>query len=319
MKPRIGITMGDPNGIGAEIIAKALCCSELQELAEFIVFGNEEIIKAAAILVGMRGEFKIAETGDFGIGDLRPGIAEKSAGRASLGYIEGAVKSAMEGKLDAIVTAPIAKEATHLAGSKFPGHTEMLQSLTGAKDARMMFDGGAFRVALQTIHTALAEVPALINEAEILRTIEIVNDALISQFGIVNPKIVVCGLNPHAGEVGAFGREEIVHIIPAIQSARRGGIDVSGPLPADTLFYYAAKGRWDMVIAMYHDQGLVPFKMLSFDDGVNVTLGLPIIRTSPDHGTAYDIAWRGEANPSSMAAAVKLAVRLARSKTASRV
>jgi 4-hydroxythreonine-4-phosphate dehydrogenase len=178
----------------------------------------------------------------------------------------------------------------------------------------MMFEGGRFRVVLVTIHCALSEVPRLINQGKILATIELTHESLISLFGVPEPEIVVCGLNPHAGEAGAFGNEEILHIAPAIVRAREKGIDVSGPMPADTLFYYALQGRWDAVIAMYHDQGLIPFKMVSFDEGVNVTLGLPIIRTSPDHGTAYDIAWKGKANPSSMIAAIKVAISLVKNK-----
>ncbi|HKQ31760.1 MAG TPA: 4-hydroxythreonine-4-phosphate dehydrogenase PdxA, partial [Thermodesulfobacteriota bacterium] len=201
--------------------------------------------------------------------------------------------------------------STHLAGSRFPGHTEMLKELTGAEDAVMMFEGGSFRVVLVTIHTALRDVPKLITKESVLSVIKITHRALLDKFKIPQPKIAVCGLNPHAGESGAFGDEEIVHITPAVAEARKLGIGVTGPQPADTLFYYANQGKWDAVVAMYHDQGLIPFKMLSFNVGVNLTLGLPIIRTSPDHGTAFNIAWKGVADPSSMIAAVKVASRLA--------
>ena len=197
---------------------------------------------------------------------------------------------AMNKDIEAIVTAPISKESIHFAGSKYPGHTEMLQDLTGSDNAIMLFEGGKFRVALMTIHVALSEVPKLITKDRVYDYISICNSELKSKFGIPEPKIVVCGLNPHAGEVGAFGREEIEEIIPAIEKANGEGVKVEGPLPADTLFYNALQGKWDLVISMYHDQGLIPFKMLSFDTGVNVTIGLPLIRTSPDHGTAFDIA-----------------------------
>lgn len=217
----------------------------------------------------------------------------------------------MSGEIDAIVTAPISKESTHLAGSHFPGHTEMLKELTGADEAVMMFEGGSFRVVLVTIHTALRNVPDLITKESVLSVIKITHRALVDKFRIPQPKIAVCGLNPHAGESGAFGDEEIVHIAPAVSEAREFGVGITGPLPADTLFYYANQGKWDAVVAMYHDQGLIPFKMLSFNVGVNLTLGLPIIRTSPDHGTAFNIAWQGVADPSSMIAAVKVAARLA--------
>jgi 4-hydroxythreonine-4-phosphate dehydrogenase len=313
-KPKIGITMGDPNGIGPEVIVKALTCSELQGLCQPVVFGSEEVLEEAKKIVGMSSVFDFAKVGDFDRARIRPGKPDKRAGEASLSCIREAVRFALEDKIDAVVTAPITKESIHLAGAKYPGHTEMLQELTGAKRVAMMFEGGRFRVVLVTIHCALSEVPRLINQGKILATIELTHESLISLFGVPEPEIVVCGLNPHAGEAGAFGNEEILHIAPAIVRAREKGIDVSGPMPADTLFYYALQGRWDAVIAMYHDQGLIPFKMVSFDEGVNVTLGLPIIRTSPDHGTAYDIAWKGKANPSSMIAAIKVAISLVKNK-----
>jgi len=180
-----------------------------------------------------------------------------------------------------------------------------------------LFEGGEFRVVLVTIHCALSEVPKLITQDRVFNAIELTHNSLVELFNIRSPKIVVCGLNPHAGESGIFGNEETEHIIPAVRRATDLGIDVTGPLPADTIFYRARKGIWDAVISMYHDQGLIPFKMLSFDDGVNVTLGLPIIRTSPDHGTAFDIAWEGKANPSSMIAAIMVAARLARNRVSS--
>jgi 4-hydroxythreonine-4-phosphate dehydrogenase len=313
-KPKIGITMGDPNGIGPEVIVKALACSELQGLCQPVVLGSEEIMEEAKKIVGMSTAFDFVNVGDFDRAILRPGKPDKKAGEVSLSCIREAVRFALEEKIDAVVTAPITKESIHLTGAKYPGHTEMLQELTGAKRVAMMFEGGKFRVVLVTIHCALSEVPRLIDQERVLSTIELTHESLSNLFGVPTPKIAVCGLNPHAGEAGAFGDEEILHIVPAIEKARSKGIDITGPVPADTLFYYAAQGRWDAVIAMYHDQGLIPFKMLSFDEGVNVTLGLPIIRTSPDHGTAYDIAWKGRANPSSMIAAIKLAARLVGNK-----
>jgi 4-hydroxythreonine-4-phosphate dehydrogenase len=313
-KPRIGITMGDPNGIGPEVIVKALACSELQDLCTPVVFGSAEIMEEAQRLTGLGTGFDTVSIGHFGKDKLHPGYPEKTAGEASLAYIREAVRIALDGKIEAVVTAPISKESIHLAGAKYPGHTEMLQELTGAKRVAMMFEGGRFRVVLVTIHCALSQVPGLINEEKVLSTIELTHESLIRLFRIVKPTIVVCGLNPHAGEAGAFGNEEILHVIPAVMRAKESGIEVTGPMPADTLFYHAAQGKWDAVIAMYHDQGLIPFKMLSFDEGVNITLGLPIIRTSPDHGTAYDIAWKGKANPSSMIAAIKVAVNLVKNK-----
>jgi 4-hydroxythreonine-4-phosphate dehydrogenase len=313
-KPIIGITMGDPNGIGAEVIVKALLCSEIQSLCVPLVFGDAQILEEAKKLTCISNEVKVISITKLDREGSRPGRPDRKAGEASLLYIKEAVQFALDGKVDAIVTAPISKESIHLAGAKYPGHTEMLQDLTGAKRVAMMFEGGKFRVVLVTIHCALSDVPRLINEEKILSTIELADESLINLFRIPEPKIVVSALNPHAGEAGAFGNEEQLYIIPAIQKARERGMNVVGPIPADTLFYLAAHGKWDAVIAMYHDQGLIPFKMLSFDEGVNVTLGLPIIRTSPDHGTAYDIAWKGKANPSSMISAINVAVKLARNR-----
>ncbi len=313
-KPKIGITMGDPNGVGPEVIVKALSHPDIAGSCEIVIFGDRGVIEKAA--GSSLPEVNIIEPSDFGSGDLKPGFIDRKAGQASLDYIKAAVQSAMAAEIDAVVTAPISKESTHLAGSTYPGHTEMLKDLTDADQAVMMFEGSTFKVMLVTIHEALANVPDLITKERVLSTIKITHDALIKQFRIAEPKIVVCGLNPHAGESGVFGREEIDHIIPAVEEAKDQGVHLEGPLPADTLFYYANRGRWDAVVAMYHDQGLIPFKMISFNDGVNITLGLPIIRTSPDHGTAFDIAWQGSADPSSMVEAVKVAVRLAKNKSA---
>ena len=303
--------MGDPNGISPEIVVKALNSSEVTDVCSPVVFGSSEILESAANLTGLKLNFEIVDTSKFGTADLKPARVDRKAGEASLSYIREAVKAALSRRIDAVVTAPISKESTHLAGSKFPGHTEMLKDLTGADEVVMMFEGGSFRVVLVTIHTALREVPKLITKEKVLSVINITHRALVNQFKIKDPKLVVCGLNPHAGESGAFGDEEILHIAPAVAEARKLGITVTGPLPADTLFYYAHKGKWDAVVAMYHDQGLIPFKMLSFNVGVNLTLGLPIIRTSPDHGTAFNIAWKGIADPSSMIASVIVASRLA--------
>ncbi len=304
--------MGDPNGISPEIVVKALNADEVSDICSPVVYGSREILESAASLTELKLDCRIIEPFEYGAADLKPCRVDRKAGEASLSYVREAVKDAVSGGIDAVVTAPISKESTHLAGSKFPGHTEMLRELTGAREAVMMFDGGNFRVVLVTIHTALRDVPKLITKHSVLSVIMITHRALVDQFKIKEPKLAVCGLNPHAGESGAFGDEEIIHIAPAVAEARKLGVGVSGPLPADTLFYYANKGKWDAVVAMYHDQGLIPFKMVSFNVGVNMTLGLPIIRTSPDHGTAFNIAWKGIADPSSMVAAIKLAARLAR-------
>ncbi|MFA9408350.1 MAG: 4-hydroxythreonine-4-phosphate dehydrogenase PdxA [Candidatus Dadabacteria bacterium] len=312
-KPIIGITMGDPNGVGPEVIVKAISSNEIKDLCEIVIFGDAGILQKAAN--NSVSNIQIVECSEFGLEDLKPSTLDRKAGQASLDYITTAVKSALENEIDAIVTAPISKESTHLAGSKYPGHTEMLKDLSGSNQAVMMFEGQKFKVMLVTIHEALSNVPKLISKDRVLSTIKLTHDSLVNLFKIEAPKIVVCGLNPHAGESGAFGNEEIDHIIPAVEEARELGINVEGPLPADTLFYYANQGKWDAVVAMYHDQGLIPFKMVSFNDGVNITLGLPIIRTSPDHGTAFDIAWKGVADPSSMIAAIKVAAQFAINKS----
>ncbi|MGH7885127.1 MAG: 4-hydroxythreonine-4-phosphate dehydrogenase PdxA [Thermodesulfobacteriota bacterium] len=309
-KPKIGITMGDPNGIGPEVAVRAYYDQAIVKLCDIVFIGSKDVLNKANQKFGDDRNINVVDPTDFYSKDLTPSIVSKDAGNASVKCIERAVKMALSKEIDAIVTAPISKESIHLAGSKYPGHTEMLQDLTFSENAVMLFEGGKFRVALMTIHAALSEVPKLITTEKVLNTIRICNSELKKKFGILDPKIVVCGLNPHAGEAGAFGREEIEHIIPAVKKAKGEGVDVEGPLPADTLFYNALEGKWDLVIAMYHDQGLIPFKMLSFDTGVNVTIGLPIIRTSPDHGTAFDIAWKGAANPQSMIEAVKVAVKL---------
>ena len=306
-KPVIGITMGDPCGIGPEVAVKAIASDFVRERVTPIVFGDKSVIEKAKTLVGTQLQFEVIDLTNVPESLLKSPTPTAEAGMASLKYIETAAAYALEGTVDAIVTAPINKQSIHLAKSPFPGHTELLMHLTGAENVVMMFDGGRFRVALVTIHVPLSKVPSLITIDGVFTTIDIVHSSLVRLCGIPNPRICVTGLNPHAGEGGAFGDEEVRCIEPAIQKALKRGIDVEGPMPADTLFYYAAQGRWDAVVAMYHDQGLIPFKMLSFDEGVNVTLGLPFVRTSPDHGTAFDIAWKGVANPTSMISAIKLA------------
>jgi 4-hydroxythreonine-4-phosphate dehydrogenase len=230
-------------------------------------------------------------------------------GRACVSYIKKAVEFALSKHVDGIVTAPISKEALKMAGFKWPGHTEMLADLTNTKDYTMMLIGKPLRVILVTIHTALKNVPDLITKSKVLKTIRLAKKAC-DMLNIRNPRIAVAGLNPHAGEAGIFGNEEFKKIIPAVKEAIKEGIPVSGPYPPDTIFHKAYKGDVDIVVCMYHDQGLIPLKMIAFDKGVNVTIGLPFVRTSPDHGTAYDIAWKGMANPLSMIEAIKVAAML---------
>ena len=309
-KPKIGITMGDPNGVGPEVVIKSVNDPLVLDICEPVLYGCKQVFKRAEVETGLTHHCQIVDSGKFDNMEIAPGTVEKEAGAASIYFIECAVKDVIDKELDAIVTAPISKESIHLAGSPYPGHTEMLQELTGSENAVMLFAGGPFKVALATIHVALSEVPGLIKRENILNVIRVCNKDLKQKFKISTPRIAVCGLNPHAGEAGAFGREEIEEIKPAVEKGRDENINVEGPFPADTLFYSANKGNWDIVISMYHDQGLIPFKMLAFDTGVNVTLGLPIVRTSPDHGTAFDIAWKGLAKPTSMIEAIKLAAEL---------
>lgn len=311
-KPKIGVTIGDPNGIGPEVVLKSVNDPEIERLCTPVLYGPERIFRKASLATGLCIEPKIAYKDEFGDFEITPGSSRAEAGRVSLFYVERAVRDVLSKKIDAVVTAPISKESIRLAGSEHPGHTEMLRDLTGAESTVMLFEGGPFRVALVTIHIALSEVPSLITKEKVLSVIKTCGRELREKFHVQRPRIIVCGLNPHAGEAGAFGREEEEEIRPAVESAKKEGMDVEGPLPADTVFYYANKNACDLVIAMYHDQGLVPFKMVAFDSGVNVTLGLPIVRTSPDHGTAFDIAWKGVAKPQSMISAVKLASKLVR-------
>ncbi|MCH8029959.1 MAG: 4-hydroxythreonine-4-phosphate dehydrogenase PdxA [Candidatus Dadabacteria bacterium] len=308
-EPVIGITMGDACGIGPEVVVKALESGELAEGFTPVVIGDDRVLKRAKQLCSASRNYQFVNQSSLHPEIIKEARPSEEVGRASLSYISYAVKMAMQGKLDAIVTAPISKESIHMAGSEHPGHTELIKEQSGAKRVAMMFEGGAFRVVLVTIHVPLSEVPGLITKDSVLSTIEITDESLKKLCGIEEPRIAVAGLNPHAGEGGSFGDEESRQITPAVVLAQRRGIDAQGPFPPDTLFYRAARGEWDVVVAMYHDQGLIPFKMLSFDEGVNVTLGLPFVRTSPDHGTAFDIAWKGTANPRSMIEAVKTAIR----------
>ena len=286
-KPRVAITAGDPAGIGPEIAARAAADPSVLDVCEPIVYH--------------------ASNGQT----FAPGQLSAGAGRAAYDAIVQAVDAARAGTIDAIATAPVNKEAFRLAGLPWNGHTDLLAHLTGAKHVAMMFYSDALRVVLATVHIALAEVPHALTTASLAATIDLTAREL-PRFGIARPRIAVAGLNPHAGEHGLFGREEETIMAPAIEAGRARGIDVAGPFPADTIFVRARRGEFDVVIACYHDQGLIPVKLVAFGQAVNVTLGLPIIRTSVDHGTAFDIAGKGIADPQSMIAAVRLAARLAR-------
>jgi 4-hydroxythreonine-4-phosphate dehydrogenase len=287
IKPRVAITAGDPAGIGPEFAARAARDPRVLDVCEPIVYGPPD----GAIFI--------------------PGALSADAGRAAYDVIVRAAADAQGGVVKALATAPVNKEAFRLAGLPWSGHTDLLAHLTGAADVAMMFYSDALRVVLATIHIPLADVPRTLTARSLEATIALTAREL-PRFGIARPRIAVAGLNPHAGEHGLFGREEETAIAPAIAASRARGIDVSGPFPGDTVFLRAHRGEFDVVVACYHDQGLIPVKLLAFGRAVNVTLGLPIVRTSVDHGTAFDIAGKGVADPESMIAAVLLAARLAR-------
>lgn len=278
------------------------CCSgaSLSLASDELVFGEQRLpVKALSQLELSRQVF---------------GRPQSSSGRAMADYIEWACSRCVAGDVAGMVTAPINKELLRAAGVAFPGHTELLADRCEVDEVVMMLAGETLRVCLVTTHCALRDVPQRLNAERILTTIRIVASSLQRQFGIEKPRLAVLALNPHAGEGGLFGDEESRHIAPAIAAARAEGVLASGPHSADTLFWFAAQGEYDAVICMYHDQGLIPLKLLHFDDGVNVTLGLPIVRTSVDHGTAYDLAGTGQASPASLIAAVRMAAAMARNQ-----
>ncbi len=320
---KVAITMGEPGGVGPEVIIKALYCAEIRNYCDPIVIGDAEIMKEAVkltrlpLIIRSISNFSDAKpkAGNIEVLNIKSrllvkkGVPSKSAGRAFVKYIRKAVELALKNKVKGIVTAPVSKESLKMAGYAWPGHTEMLAELTNSKDYAMMFISENLKIILSTIHISLKEVPKKINEKLVFKTIRLAKKGT-DMLGIEKPRIAVAGLNPHAGESGIMGTEESCIIVPAIKRAQKRGIDVSGPYPPDVIFHKAYNGDFDIIVCMYHDQGLIPFKMIAFDTGVNVTVGLPIIRTSPDHGTGFDIAWKNAANPSSMLEAIKLASKL---------
>ncbi|MEM6315908.1 MAG: 4-hydroxythreonine-4-phosphate dehydrogenase PdxA [Planctomycetota bacterium] len=333
-RPTIAISMGDPAGIGPEVVVKALADPQLRRRARFIIYGLNELLAYAAD----QAEFDVFWWRDSYRGKLRhyphdvvvvdydaydilgPAVAapSKLGGEASMRFVLDGIRAATDGIADALVTAPICKESWKLAGYGFPGHTELLAERTKARQHAMMFVGGPLKVVLATIHVPLNSLWGTLNIGSVLRPTELLHKSLVDDFGIPSPRIAVAGLNPHASENGLFGDEEERIIAPAILHAREAGINAIGPVSPDVVFREAAQGRYDAVVAMYHDQGLIPVKLLAFDESVNMTLGLPIIRTSPDHGTAFDIVGKNRANPGSMTAAIRMAVELAEKRKAKR-
>jgi 4-hydroxythreonine-4-phosphate dehydrogenase len=322
-RPIIGITMGDPVGIGPEIILSALVNPSIYKKCRPLVIGDMERLKVLKGYIKSDLQFNAVKEPKNGVyqcgcvdvvstfklepGQILWGEPTALTGKAMVSYITSTIDMAIQGRIDAMVTCPINKQAMHMAGFFYNGHTEILAEKTNTTAFAMMLAGDKLRVVLVTIHIPLKDVSSVLSKEKILQTIIITGSSLSGRFGLKKPRIAVAGLNPHAGEGGIFGHEEERMILPAVNLAKSQGLDVFGPYPPDTIFYHAQNGLYDAVICMYHDQGLIPFKMIHFKDGVNTTLGLPIIRTSVDHGTAYDIAGKGKADPGSLTAAIKMA------------
>lgn len=330
-KPIIAVTMGDPAGIGPEIVLKALADPAIKKACRPLLLGDWGVLERArrgrfksAKLIRWRPEQELLSMLDHPSGHLvcslsalskqesRPGIASKAGGHGAFRYIQVAAKLVLSKVAHGMATAPISKHSLISAGYNYPGHTELLAELTRTPECRMMLMGAKLRVVPVTGHIRFAKVPRSLTRANIQTTLQLTEGGLKNYFGITRPRIAVAALNPHGGEAGIFGDEEIKVIAPAVRHAQRQGIGVSGPYPADSLFHHAARGDYDAVVCMYHDQGLIPLKLHHFYGGVALTLGPPFIRTSVDHGTAYDIAGSGKADASSMKEAILLAARLAR-------
>ena len=324
-RPRVGITMGDPAGIGPEVVLKAVAEQEVWAVCCPVIIGDAQLLAHTARTLGLQCGYQIVRHDEelprrsiepiiFHLhniqGHIKPGIESAVAGRAAAEYIEAAVALCASGGIDAIATAPINKRALFLGGYSFPGHTEFLAHLTGTDDYAMGFVAANLRVVLISTHVPLSQAIGLVRRERFEKTIRLAHHEL-QRWGLANPRIAVAALNPHGAEGGLFGIEEASEILPAVESCKViDRINVSGPYSADTVFLRASRGEFDAVIACYHDQAMIPVKCLSFGEAVNITLGLPFIRTSVDHGTAFDIAGRGIAEHSSMVAAIKLAADL---------
>ena len=323
-KPCIAITMGDPAGIGPEICLDLLNDSEISNLCSPIVFGDYSVLQSCAKKTNKSFDFtEISESelrntckkGVFdleliNLNELNPGIADGNTGRATYGYLTSAIDACLAKKVDAVVTCPANKEALQAGGVSQPGHTEIIAEHTSTEKFCMAFFSNEISCSLVTVHCGYSEVPALLSIDRIYDVISLTRQAHQKLLGR-EPRLAICGLNPHGGENGLFGNQEEENIIiPAIKKARKEGMEILGPLPPDTAFTAHIRKSIDAYVCMYHDQGLIPVKALAFEEAVNVTLGLPIIRTSVDHGTALDIAWQGKADPSSLKSSVRLAVRM---------
>jgi len=327
--PRIAITMGDPSGVGPELCTQLLNNDEVVNACTPIVFGSADVLQAAADQCGHRFTASVVDSqtpegleqltapaifdiGGESSGNVQPGIVSKATGADSFGYIQSAISAALAGHVAGVATGPINKAAWKMAGIDYPGHTELFAERFGSEEFAMMMTSPAFSCSLVTTHVGYSEVPTQLTIDSILEVIHLTYDSLKRILGR-QPRLVALGLNPHAGEGGLFGNQEEEKVIrPAVEKAIAAGIDIEGPIPPDTGFLPWRREQTDGYVCMYHDQGLIPFKAFNFDTGVNITLGLPIVRTSVDHGTALDIAWQGKADVASFISAVKLAARLAK-------
>lgn len=340
MKPLIAITMGDKNGIGPEVILKSLRSPAVRRICSPVLVGSPDVFDYYSRKLGLPAsliQLEKAEPSSGGILVLNPGIPvleiignryrpapgsrgvkpgtiSAESGRDAATALGRAISLCLDGGVDAMVTGPVSKDAMFRSGYRFPGQTEMLAKRTGARNVAMMLVAGNLRVALATVHLPIKDVSRALTTAHIVRKLKVVHDSLRIDFAIRSPRIAVLGLNPHAGERGHIGKEDERQIRPAITRARRMKIRAEGPFPADGFFGSGAHKAYDAVLAMYHDQGLIPFKLMGFTTGVNFSAGLPIVRTSPDHGTAFDIAGKGKADPGSMIAAIRLAASIARNR-----
>lgn len=326
-RPIVAITMGDPAGVGPEVVLKALAHSSVREACRPLVLGDINVLRrtrkggrrfpkliswqAGEPISSADGFVAVYSLSQLTPAEARPGRPSAACGEAAYHYIKRGAELALSGVADAIATAPINKSVLQLAGYSYPGHTELLAELTRTREVRMMLLGKRLKVILVTVHLPLMRVARELTRRRIRVTLELGHRALRKHFGIRRPRLAVAALNPHGGEEGIFGAEERDVILPAVMEATREGVCAMGPFPADSLFHRAVRGEFDAVVCMYHDQGLIPLKLLHFFDGAALTLGLPIIRTSVDHGTAYDIAGKDRADPSSMREAILLAARLA--------
>lgn len=328
MSVNIAISIGDINGIGPEVVLKSLTETDLSKVTP-IILSNRSVVEYYAKLLQLDLPFQFVKSfGQFAESkinvidsyqdeeepNIQPGILNKHNGTLAMMAVEKGIELCLSGQTDALVTAPISKEAINLAGFHVPGHTEYLAEKTSTEQFMMILVNEGLRVGLVSIHVPLSNVPVMITQASVYTNIAIMNRTLKRDFNIEEPKIAVLGLNPHAGDGGIIGNEEIEIIEPAVRKAQSNGMNISGPHPADGFFGNQKYKNYDGILAMYHDQGLVPFKTLSFGAGINFTAGLPIIRTSPDHGTAFDIAGKNQADPSSFTAAFELALELARNR-----